>query len=378
MTADGLRLPAYGGGSLADVLPAALRGLGVADGGAGLDLRVTSRICLVLVDGLGINALRDHPEKAPFLTALLEEEGSRVMTSVFPTTTPIALTSLGTGLGPGEHGVTGLFLRLPQGGRLVNMLAPPRDVDMRALQPRPTVFERAASAGVAVTRVGPKSFDGQGLTEAGLRGGSYAGAESAGERVAETAAAVCRGERSLTYVYFGDLDATAHRRGCTSDAWRQELAHLDRLVEQLSGALPPGATLLVTSDHGMVDVPFENRWDVATTPALDDGVETLAGDLRGVHVHTRPGATDDVLAAWRETLGDAFWVLSRDEAVVAGLYGPVAEHVLPRIGDVVAAARADAAVGDSRIMPPAVLDLVGLHGSVTADELDVPLLVHRT
>jgi hypothetical protein len=97
-----------------------------------------------------------------------------------------------------------------------------------------------------------------------------------------------------------------------------------------------------------------------------------------VHVHTQPGATDDVLAAWRETLGDAFWVLSRDEAVAAGLYGPVAEHVLPRIGDVVAAARADAAVGDSRIMPPAVLDLVGLHGSVTADELDVPLLVHRT
>ena len=78
------------------------------------------------------------------------------------------------------------------------------------------------------------------------------------------------------------------------------------------------------------------------------------------------------------TLGDAFWVLSRDEAVSSGLYGPVvSDHVLPRIGDVVAAARADHAVGDSRVMPPWVLGLIGMHGSVTDEELRVPLLVHQ-
>jgi len=86
-----------------------------------------------------------------------------------------------------------------------------------------------------------------------------------------------------------------------------------------------------------------------------------------------------LLAAWRGTLGGAFWVLSRDEAVAIGLYGPVvADHVRPFVGDVVAVARADSAVADSRVMPRAVLDLVGLHGSVTEDELVVPLLVHRT
>lgn len=383
MTHDLPPLPAYGSGSLADVLPGVLHCLGVPSvpsvpgGPDRLALDVTARTCLVLVDGLGMSALRSEPATAPFLTSLLSDSGSRSITSVFPTTTSIALTSLGTGLPPGRHGVTGLVMRLPD-GRLVNTLALTGQADMRSLQPHPTAFEVAEAAGVEVTRVGPRKFDGQGLTEAGLRGGRYAPAESVGERVAEAAAAVRRGGRSLTYVYWGELDATGHRHGRGSDAWRQELGHVDRVVEQLAGELPRGSTLVVTSDHGMIDVPSENRWDVSTTPALDDGVEVVAGDLRGVHVHTRPGAAADVLTAWREVLADDFWVLSRDDAVAAGLYGPVVdERVRPLIGDVVAVARKDAAVVDPRVLPDSVLSLVGLHGSVTDDELVVPLLVRH-
>ena len=360
------------------MLPAVLRGLGVSGERNGLSLDVTSRVCVVLVDGLGASALAAHPDQAPFLTALLGHVGSRPITSVFPTTTSIALTSLGTGLPPGEHGIVGLLIRLPD-GTPVNTLALPSPVDLSTLQPRATAFERAVASGVAVTRVGPSRFDDDGLTRAGLRGGSYAAAESVGERIAETTAAVRRDSRSLTYVYYGDLDATGHRRGCTSEAWRAELRTVDLFVEQLAAALPADATLLVTSDHGMVDVPLENRWDVAETPVLADGVELVAGDLRGVHVHTRPGAAADVLAAWRSTLGDSFWVLPRAEAVAAGLFGPlVADDVLPRLGDVVCAAVGDRNVVDSRVHPPDVLRLIGMHGGLTADELDVPLLVHRS
>jgi hypothetical protein len=371
-------VPAFGGGSLADVLPAVLAGLAVPGDAPALDLPAASRVCVVLVDGLGWNALRARPDEAPFLTSLLGNPGSRSITSVFPTTTPIALTSFGTGLTPGEHGIVGLLLRLPENGQVVDTLALPAQVDMRAMQPRPTAFERAVAAGVEVTRIGPKHFDGAGLSEAGLRGGSYAGAESVGERVDATYDAVRRGERALAYVYLGTLDATGHRRGCTSAAWSHELTHMDRVVEQIANALPAGAALVVTSDHGMVDVPFENRWDVADTPSLSAGVEVVAGDLRGVHVHARPGATSDVLAAWRTTLGADFWVLSRDEAIETGLYGPVLEHAYHRIGDVVALASDTSAVVDSRVMSPGLLALVGLHGSVTEDELVVPLLTSVT
>jgi hypothetical protein len=378
---DLLPLPDYGGGSLADVLPAVLRGLDVpvdGDDPGGMSLDVSPRTCLLLVDGLGMSALRSEPERAPFLTSLLDGPGSRPITSVFPTTTPIALTSLGAGLPPGRHGVVGLLLRLPD-GRLANTLAIPGQVDFHALQPHRTAFERAADAGVAVTRVGPQAFDGQGLTEAGLRGGRYAGAESVGERVAAAAAGARRGDRSLTYVYYGELDATGHRRGRDSEAWRQELTHVDRLAEQLAAALPAGSTLLVTADHGMVDLVPEQRWDVPSTPDLAAGVLVVAGDPRAVHVHSRPGAAADVLAAWRTVLGDAFWVFSRDEAVASGLYGPeVDDRVAVLVGDVVAVARGRGSVADARVAPPGLLDLVGMHGSVTADELVVPLLVHST
>lgn len=372
-----LPVPAYGKGSLADLLPAVLAGLGVPGSPAALEVPVGRQVCVLLVDGLGWNALRAEPATAPFLTSLLSAPGSRSLTSVFPSTTPIALTSLGTGLPPGVHGITGLVLRL-ESGQLVNMLARPAETDLRALQPIPTAFERAVAAGVAVCRVGPRVFDGNGLTDAGLRGGVYLGAESMGERIAAAASGVRAAATSLTYVYLGDLDGTGHRQGCHGEAWRQELAHVDRVAEQLAAALPAGSTLLVTSDHGMVDVPVASRYDLAQRPDLARGVEVLAGDPRGGNVHVHPGAAADVLAAWQAVLGEDFWVLSREEAVESGLFGPVVtDAVRPRIGDVVVASRGPATVLDSRVVPPAVLALAAGHGSLTPDELLVPLLVHH-
>lgn len=376
-------VPRYGDASLADLLPAVLERLGVPvpdRPAAGIDLPVAARYAVLLVDGLGEQLLRERPGAAPYLTSLLDgslaRTGGRPMTAVYPSTTPVALTSLGTGLAPGEHGLTGLFMRLPGRPGLLDLLHLGRDGSSRDLQPRTTCFERAAADGVSVTRVGPGAFDGDGLTEAGLRGGAYTGAESVGERVDAVVAGLRRGTRSLVYGYFGDLDATGHRRGVGSDAWRRELTHVDRLVEQLAAALPPDSVLVVTADHGMVDVPADARWDLATSPDLDAGVETVAGDPRAVHVHTVAGADRDVAAAWRETLGTDFWVLGRDEAVAAGWFGPVVPEVIhPRIGEVVAAARTPVALVDSRWMHPAILRLVGLHGSLTPAELDIPLLV---
>ena len=381
MTAAAPCLPDYDSASLAEVLPAVLTALGVAtdpsdprDPGS-LSVDPTSRVCLVLIDGLGARALAEHADHAPFLTALSANPASRSIASVFPTTTPIALTSLGTGLAPGEHGITGLLMRLPDRSQVFT-LALPSPVDLGILQPRPTAFEIAVAAGVEVTRVGPRRFDGNGLTQAGLRGGHYAAAETAGERVARAAAAVRRSTRSLTYVYYGDLDGAGHRQGCTTDAWRAELRAVDSFVQQVASRLPSDATLVLTSDHGMVDIPLENRWDVASTPVLDAGVELVGGDMRGVHVYTRPGAAPDVLAAWHEVIGDAFWVGSKEEAVAAGLFGPrVTDDAMGRIGDVVCAAVGDWNLVDSRVQPPEVLALVGMHGGLTPDEVEIPLLI---
>lgn len=364
--------PRYGAAALSDLLPAVLAGMGVTAEPPAVALPPAPRVVVLLVDGLGDLLLRTHGDAAPFLASL---DGGQVLTAGFPSTTATSLTSLGTGRPPGEHGLVGYQMWLPELGRRLDALRWDPAVDAHLLQPLPTVFERAAQAGVAVGRVGPRAFHGSGLTEAGTRGGDYFGANSAGELVAAAAHAARRGTRSLVYVYYGDLDATGHRVGCESAAWRFQLAHVDRVAEQLASALPDDALLLVTADHGMLDVPPGERHDLALDPALDAGVRLLAGEPRATYVHVEPGAQADVVDTWREVLGGRAWVVTRDEAVEAGWFG---HHVTPRargrIGDVVMAAREPIAVVDSRWMAPSLLALVGMHGSLTEAELLVPLL----
>ncbi len=209
----------------------------------------------------------------------------------------------------------------------------------REWQREPTVFERVHAAGVPVSSVGPARFAGSGLTEAALRGGGYRRAESLADRV-DVAVEELMGP-ALVYLYWGDVDTTGHHHGVGSWQWGEAVGELDRELARLARLLPPRTLLLVTADHGMVDVDPAGRWDVATTPSLADGVELVAGEPRALHVHTRSSAPDAVAAAaarWRETLGRAAVVATRDVAVAAGWFGPVAEHVLPAIGDLVVAA----------------------------------------
>jgi predicted AlkP superfamily pyrophosphatase or phosphodiesterase len=364
--------PRYGSASLPDLLPSLLAGMGLAGESAALTLPPATRVVVLLIDGLGAEQLA-VAEDAPFLTAHCDPAAT--IDAGFPATTPVSLTSLGSGVPPGLHGVTGFFMRRPEDGEVLNLLRLPPELAPRDLQPLPTAFERAVAAGVSVARVGPRSFEGVGLTEFGLRGGDYVSADRIGERIAAVEDAVRRGGRSLVYAYYGDLDATGHRNGCRSAAWERELTHVDRVVEQLAGTLPADCLLVVTADHGMVDIAPDARWDLATSPELDSGVDVLAGDPRAVHVHTHPGAEADVLASWREFLGVNAWVVSRDVAIEQGWFGPtVAPEFRGRIGDVVAAMRTEVAVVDSRRLPSTILSLIGLHGSLTSAEQRVPLV----
>jgi hypothetical protein len=133
----------------------------------------------------------------------------------------------------------------------------------------------------------------------------------------------------------------------------------------------------VTGDHGMVDLRAEQRLDLADEPELATGVRLLAGEARARHVYARPGAAGDVLATWRALLGDAMWVLPGEQAVEAGWFGPrLADHVRPRIGDVVAAAFGPIGVVQREI-DPTQAQLTGHHGSLTSAELLVPFLELR-
>ncbi len=367
---------------LADVLPAAAAALGapvpwLPGDGAPLVLPPARHVVVVLVDGLGEHLLRERSGHAPFLRRLRARPASTVLDVAYPTTTAASMGSLGTGLPPGTHGIVGLEVRDPERDVVFSTLGWDPDVDPVRFQPRTTVFEHLARAGRSAAHVGPRYFDGSGLTTAALRGARFVAAESLPDRVDATLAALRAAgpDGGLVYLYWGEVDKTGHVHGVDSFQWGEQVEAVDAELGRLARSLPPGTLLLVTADHGMVDVPFERRVDLATEPELRAGVRLLAGEPRAVQLHVVDGALDDVLAAWRARFAADFSVLSRAECLEAGWFGDVDPAVLPRIGDVVLSATSDAAVVDSRTARREVLALRGLHGALTERETRVPLLV---
>lgn len=376
--------PRYGDGALADLVPSVLAVLGVAGetDRVGLALDGVRKIAVLLIDGMGTELVAARREVAPFLA----EQPGRSLTAGFPSTTAASLASLGTGVPAGEHGIVGYLLAVPGHDRLMNPLkwrlmgqGPKvdllKEVVPEQFQPVTTAFERAAVDGVSVTQVAPMYQAGSGLTRAALRGGEFRPTFSSGDLVDGVIGALSSGDRCLVYAYHGDLDMTGHVRGPASESWALELAQIDLTIRLIAERLPPDAALIVTADHGMVQV--DDPVDFDTRPELQAGVRRLGGEPRARHVYTEPGAESDVASVWRELLGPDFTVLTRAEVIGHGWMGPtVHPRVAPRIGDVMVVSNADRAVTRSAA-EPLQSQLIGHHGSLTAAEMLVPLYTIR-
>ena len=368
-------VPAYASSTLVDLMPglgAHLRVPGCTDDV--LRLPASDRYVVVLIDGLGWNLLRRSVREAPYLSSLLGD--AQPITSGVPSTTVTSLASLGTGLPPGQHGMVGYTSRVPSTGEILNALTWESDLVARAYQTKPTFFERAADAGVSVSSVALERFQVTGLTEAALRGADFVPFQSeAAEdlRIELTVDAAERGDRSLVYAYERELDHCGHVHGCRSETWLEQLRRIDAMCERLRDALPDDVRLIITGDHGMVDIAAEHQIVAEDEPVLMAGVSALAGEGRFRQLYVDDDQPEAVARRWQERLGDLAWVRTRDEAIADGWFGVVDDQLLERWGHVLVAMRQDWAVMTRQF--PRELTLIGMHGSLTPDEMYVPLFV---
>ncbi|THJ67506.1 alkaline phosphatase family protein [Arthrobacter echini] len=368
--------PAYGVSTVAEVMTSSAAALGVPGFTNALGLPGARRVVVVMVDGLGLLLLTKHAAHAPFLRQHLDSV--QKLTAAFPSTTAASLASFGTGLPPGRHGLVGYDVLDPAQDRVVNMLGRwDSGVDPLGWQPHPTVFERAAEH-LPVITVGEPRFADSPMTRAALRGGRFVGAATIHARIDAAAEHLAADPRALMYFYLNDLDKAGHRYGVASTEWIRVLEDLDAAVRLLARRLPPDTLLLLSADHGMVDVPVSGRIDYSEQAGLIEGVAHTAGEPRMLHLHLEPDLDDAARAAlatrWHEAFGSRAWILSRDDAVRRGYFGDVSETVLPRIGDLLVLAREPVALFDGRRTEPAAFAMIGHHGSLTRVEREIPLL----
>ncbi len=352
--------PDLDGASIAGIVPALL---GVRDASwLPAPAREAEAVVLLVLDGLGWNALREHALDLPELAAM---EGGPI-TTVTPATTSSALTSIATGLAPAQHGILGY--RMLVGGEVLNVLRwtvpgggrPPDPFDVQ----RHTAF-----GGRPVPVVTKSEFRTTGFTEAHLRGGKFIGWPTTSALVEHCLREIEAGER-LVYAYYPGVDSVAHEFGLRGRAWRRELSAADAIVGALLDGLTGRAALLVTADHGQVHLEPE---DWIAIPDLAALTTVMAGDGRFRYLYARKGAARDLVAAAREQLGERAWVWSRAELLDEGLLGTGATGSIPgRIGDVVLAARDTSAFVDPALVNEAKLR--SGHGSLTPDEMLVPLV----
>jgi hypothetical protein len=375
-------VPDLSRGSICDVLPtaAALLSVDGAVDALGVTTRVgdVRRVVVVLVDGMGWHLLPELAADAPLLASVLAGDDGRLdeLACTFPSTTPTSLASLATGSAPGRHGILGFTVKLPETDRVLNHIGWRDDPPASQWQPVPTWFERLQWAGVGARAVLPAAFVGSGLTEAAYRGAQIVAATN-DDDYARLVIEQLRAAPGLVYAYTAALDTAAHLFGIGSPEWHAAGAYVDALLARLVEALPPDAALLITADHGGLNVPQDRRIDLDGDARLSAGVRVVAGDPRVRYLHTEPGAASDVIAAWCELLNGRADVLSRDDAVAAALFGSVLPDHLPRIGDVVVSCLGDTAVLASAHEPPEVAQLIGFHGAGDPVETAIPLITFQ-
>lgn len=327
-------------------------------------IRGARQLVLFVLDGLGWDQLRDRPHLAPTLSSM---QGGPI-TSVAPTTTAVALTSITTGLPPAGHEVVGYRVRVGA-DEVLNVLrwrTPAGDARHEIV---PAEFQTQPVFGGEAPAVVTKSeFAATGFTQAHLGGVRLYGWRTPSSLPVQVGELLRAGER-FVYAYYDGIDTIAHLRGF-GPYYDAELRAADRLVADLLEVLPPGAALLVTADHGQVEV------DDAALPIPPDllaAVELVSGEGRFRWLHARPAMRERVLGEARASFGEVAWVRTVDEMEEEGWFGGrLTPAGRSRLGDVAVVPHRPVAITDPR--DPGELALRCRHGSLTRAEMLVPVL----
>ena len=343
-------------------LPETIDPLGIGQSGM--------RECLILIDGMGKDAVDKYGDQFAVFSQVKFHQS---LFANFPSTTATSLSTLGTGVLPGVHGMLGYTVRVPRSdNRLLNALKWDERVDPVMWQKVPTFFERAMNNSISVTHVAAKRYEGSGFTQAALRGAKYVGANGIDEMVQAVKLALAL-KPSFVYTYLNTLDSAGHSDGVGSDKWLTALQQVGDFISKIIQSVPEGTRVWITSDHGMVN--STEQIVLGEDNKLLENVTLIGGEPRARHIYLTEGSESESIAQWREFFGGKVQIFSKPDAIGAGLFGQtVTEDSADRMGDLIAIPNTDLILIDpARVKEES--SMVGHHGGTTDIEIEIPLLL---
>lgn len=360
-------------GRLSDVFASSLGAITGEDNRLGL--RASKRSIVVMVDGLGSQNLKAGAGHAPTLQQALNR--SKPISCGFPSTTATSLTSFGTGLTAGQHGFVGYKLLDRSSGKSFNLLNGWDSVaTAEAWQPNETIAQRAIAEGVNAFFIGPKAYEGSAFTAAIMRGTEYLAGKTIADRFDQASKLLASHKDSfICYLYVPELDQVAHAQGAASNKWLTELEELDSQVRQLSSRLGKSDGLILTADHGIVDVPAHKQVYLDAIDVDWSRVREVAGEPRVNFIYLNdPEIANEFASALQEAIGDVGLALTRAAVIDAGWYGKAAQVAIERMPDIFVLATKNVAFYHRGYAPAASLNMIGQHGGLSSAEMTVPLL----
>jgi len=354
--------PDYSGACVNNIVPALLQHRQIGDGWIPDEVLSSKQVVLLVIDGLGYNQYRSRRHLLPSVA----DFDDRAISTVFPTTTATALTSITTGSTPGEHGVVGYKIRV--GTQTLNALRWTTEGGSALEELDPSRFQPVIPfSGEFPTVVSPASFVDSGFTHAHLRHSNYTGYWMASSIATEVSEALQRGE-SFVYAYYDGLDMIGHLKGIGSH-YEAELELIDHIVRSITDVLPSDSSLVITADHGMVHTG-NNLTEINSD--IQNLVSAISGEARFVWLHVNEKQVEDVISAASEAHGDIASVHTVEELLDQGWFGrDVSEEAKARLGEIALVVHEDTALVPNVKSAP---KLIARHGSVTNEERIVPLL----
>lgn len=326
--------------------------------------------CVVMVDGLGSANLKFRAGHAPGLFSQLNTDGS--ISCGFPATTVSSLASFSTGARPGQHGMVGYQIFDSASRQNLNLLTGITSAEQaQKLQPIEPVSELAAKHGVTCYFIGPAEYEGSGFTLATMRGASYVAAKTIDDRFIAAQKILSNGTNHLVYLYIPELDQKAHSFGSKSGQWVEKLEDVESAIKRFIPKLPNSCGVLLTADHGIIDVAQENQ--VYLDEMEIPGLVSVGGDPRVLFLYLDEnslGASQNI----QDFIGKRGYVATKDELVQAGWFGVVTDYALARLPQLFVIALGETAFYHREFAKLKSMQMIGQHGSISSDELQVPLL----